>query len=100
MNAANAKEMKAMWGMRIVCAELCPGIFPRGMEVVGRADVDVMIMPEASVRMSVRAVGAGVISGKAVAFTNAPFSSGLYVLVPRSVVTISPTDAGTDVLKI
>lgn len=99
MDAATAQEIRNKWGMRIDCAELCPGIFPSGTELVGRTDVEVTIMPEASVRISVSAVGAAVISGIALALTVAPFSSGLYVLVPRSVVTISPTDAGTDVLK-
>ena len=99
MIAVNVQEKSVNRGMRIVCAALCPGIFPRATDEVDRIEVEVIVMPEASVIISVSAVGEAVIVGRALALTVAPSRRGLYVLVPRSEETMSPTDAGTEVLK-
>lgn len=52
-----------------------------------------------SVMISVASVGEGVMIGNAEALIEGPFKSGEYVLVPSSDTTMSPTDAGTEVLK-
>lgn len=83
-------------GVRIDCAKICPNIIPNGTEPASKADVEITIMPKASAGSSVTAVGAAATSGLAMVLIVAPFNSGMYVLVPRSVVTILPTDLGKE----
>lgn len=69
------------------------------MLVAGAWDVVVNTEPIASVTTSVRSVGDAVTRGKADILKGVPVKIGEYVLVPRSVVAIWPTEAGTDVLR-
>lgn len=52
-----------------------------------------------SVIMRVASVGDAVTTGIAEVLMNGPLRSGEYVLVPRSETAMSPTEAGTEVLK-
>jgi hypothetical protein len=76
-----------------------PGGRPSVMEGCVNVEVEVVTIPDGSVRINVTRVGAGDMVGKPVTLNVMSPNTGLYVLVASSEETISPIDAYTEVLK-